>query len=253
MKRTILVRGLLALIFCGALVFFRSAPNRMEARIEFYRSRIGGPATYPAYTGLGAAYYLRARATGSAADYAEAERLLRQSLAFQQNQEAMKWLAATLADQHRFPEALSLSRQAVEAARGDQDARGILFDILLGMGNTTEALPVLEGMLANGPRFATGIREAAWYQSLGKFDAAAQLWDTACGLGEREALAAETVAWCYAQLGQVEQRRGDSKRAEQAFHRSLRFVPGYFLARQRLAQLTASSPATQSPLVPVSR
>ena len=213
-NRTVAIRGVLAACVALALPLARGPrpAGGSDERIAFYRQRAAGRSTYPAWAGLGAAYYQRARATGSAADYAEAERSLRQSLTYQRNAEALKWQAATLADRHRFAEALPLAREAVEAAESDVDARGILFDILLGMRNAGEAGPMLNAMLAAGPSFETRARLSAWRQYQGDPAGALEAMEEACRIAD----ARESRAWCHIQLALLYHRRGDAARAGRA-------------------------------------
>ena len=107
-----------ALVLCAILVVGaagrasaaeNSVPSTADARIRYYKARLGGAGTYPIYARLGAAYIQKARETDRLSYYSEAEKYLLRSLEFQRNFEALYWLNSVYLAQHRFPEALHMA------------------------------------------------------------------------------------------------------------------------------------------------
>ena len=139
----------------------RTPGSDTDARIQFYQAKIGGPATYPAYARLGAAYLQKARETGDAGYYDQAERHLEQSLRYQRNFEAARWLAAAYSARHTFQRALPYAREAISAVPSDVESQAALFDAQLGLGDRGAAAATLAGMLDQGPSFTAGTRLAA--------------------------------------------------------------------------------------------
>jgi len=236
-NRTVAMRGVLVagVVLTLALVRDQRPADGFSARIAFYRVRAAGRSTYAAWAGLGAAYYQRARATGSATDYAEAEGALRQSLAYQRNAEALKWQAATLADQHRFAEALPLAREAVDAAPFDVNARGILFDTLMGLRKASDARPVLDSMLAAGKSFETLARLSAWHQYQGYLVGALEAMEQACRTADTSNVSRESRAWCRTHLALLYKRSGFAVPAYGEQHQARAILPGLCVVKTKSA------------------
>lgn len=214
-------------------------PSDSDARIEFYKKRLGGPGTYPAYARLGAAYIQKARETGRLEYYDEAERHLRRSLDFQRNFEALHWLAVVHLNRHQFREGLPYAREAVETLPTSVDAQASLFDVYLALGDDTKADAVLERLLALQPGFSASARAASLRQYRGDATAALKSMQEACAYAEAESAPAEAQAWCLVRLGSLLLAACDVEGAEATYQAALKKFPDYPLALEHLAELRA--------------
>lgn len=219
-------------------------PSDSDARIEFYKKRLGGPGTYPAYTRLGAAYIQKARETGRLEYYDEAERHLRRSLDLQRNFEALHWLAVVHLNRHQFREALPYAREAVETLPTSVDAQASLFDVYLALGDDAKANAVLERLLALQPGFSASARAASLQQYRGDATAALKSMQEACAHAEAESAPAEAQAWCLVRLGSLRLAACDAGRAETDYQAALKKFPNYPFAVEHLAELRATQGRT---------
>lgn len=220
------------------------AKSDTDDRIAFYKARLGGRGTYPAYARLGAAYLQKARETGDTTDLDLADRHLRKSLEFQRNYEAIRWLAVVSLTQHRFREALQYAKEAAETMPSDLECRGVLSDVHMALGNTEEAIAIVDKMAASSRRFSSLARIASIRQYEGKLTDAIAAMQDACAAAERERLPRETAAWCQVQLGSMLVARCNPGEAEEAYKRALGHLPGYFLAAEHLAELRSAQGQT---------
>jgi tetratricopeptide (TPR) repeat protein len=215
-------------------------PSTTDARIAYYRERLGGPGTYPAYARLGAAYIQKARETGELEYYTEAERHLRRSLEFQRNFEALLWLGIALLNQHRFQEALPYTREAVETLPTSIEAQGALFDVYLSLGEDRKAEEALETLRRLQPGFAASARASSLRQYRGDISAAREAMQEACARAEVESAPVETQAWCQVRLGSFHLAACDAEGAEAAYQLALEKYADYGLAIEHLAELRAT-------------
>ena len=234
---------------CGALVWFAarttpSPPAGADARIEWYRARLGGPGTYPAYARLGAAYLEKAQESGREEFFFEAETNLRESLVRQPNFEALHWLSTALLAQHRFAEALATARQAADTMPGSVESHALIFDSHLALGEIEAAAGAAERLMNMLPGFAAWTRQAALEEARGNLPAAGPGLTRACAAAAWEQRGAATLAWCDVRQGSLTLDRCDPAGAEQFYQSALRRQPGYFLAREHLAELRAAQGRT---------
>lgn len=231
----------LALAPTGVLGTAQEGPpsSDSDARIEFYKGRLGGAGTYPAYARLGAAYLQKARETGRLSYHDDAERYLLRSLDFQRNYEALRWLAVLRLEQHQFREALSYAQEAVETLPADLEAKGTLFDVYLALGDSKKAAAVAEAMLDGQPRFASYARVASLRLYQGELEGAVEAMELACADAEAKGLRSETRSWCQVRLGSLYLARCQADRAEAAYQRAFAHLPHYYLGLEHLAELRA--------------
>ncbi len=208
-----------------------------DARIQFYRLRLGGPATYPAYAQLGLAYLQKARNTGRAGDYAEAERHLQQSLDYQRNFEALRGLAALHLARHQFREALRTAQEAADALPSDLETQGLLFDTHLALGDQQKAAEIVEKMLQAQMGFESLSRLAALRESQGNFSGALRVMGQACLQAEAEQRPADVLAWCQVRVGSIYLATCDAVQARHRYERALLILPDFTFAREHLAEL----------------
>ncbi len=211
-----------------------------DGRIAFYRERLGGPGTYPAYARLGLALLQKYRDTGQARFYAESLQRFRQSLDFQSNLEALRGMAMALSERHEFHEALSYANGAVAALPGDLEALGILFDIRLALGDAAKAEDTLKVMLQAKPAFLVFSRVAALRQYRGDLAGAVEAMELACRAPDASNQPATTRAWGQVRLGSILLRQCRVPDARKAYDRALEILPGYFFAREHLAEWHAA-------------
>jgi tetratricopeptide (TPR) repeat protein len=209
-----------------------------DARIRYYQAKIGGPATYPAYARLGAAYLQKARETGRSEYYDDAERYLERSIGFQRNFEAARWLAAVYSARHKFQQALLYAREALSAMPSDIESQAALFDAQLGLGDRQAASAILTRMFQQGPGFTADTRLAALRQKEGNLAEAIQAMKRACEAADASVAPAETRAWCQVERGFLYFQSGDRKNAESDYERALEILPGYYHALKHLAELS---------------
>jgi len=214
--------------------------SETDARIKFYRERIGGPATYPAHARLGLAYLQKARETGRASFYDEALQHLLKSLSYQRNFEAALGAAIVLSERHEFSKALPYAEEAAAAMPSDLDAHGARFDIQLALGQVEQAAAIADAMIKLQPSFPAFIRLAALRSYRGDPRGAVEAMTKARDDAEAKRLPANTRAWAEVRLGSLQIACGEADPATQACYRALRIFPNYYLALEHLAELDAA-------------
>jgi tetratricopeptide (TPR) repeat protein len=232
--------GLLAwLLLAVPVLASRAADTAIDDRIRYYRARLGGRSTYPAYARLGLAYADKARVTGQTSYFVDAARSLERSLAMQRNYEALLGLAGVSLALHRFPESRDAAREAFATSPGDPAARGAVFDAELGLGNVDEAATVLEGMPADS--FAYLVRRAALHEYRGETAAALRDAERACALPGTAPPEDATRAWCEIRLGGLHLASCEAGTARMHYRRA----SGSILGREHLAELEAADGLTR--------
>ncbi len=212
-----------------------------DARIAFYQARVGGRGTYPSHARLGLAYLQKARETGQGRWLDAAERHLRASFDYQTNYAALLGMGALLAARHQFEGALRHATEAATALPASIEAQGLLFEIHLALGDVAQAEAIAQKMASAAPGFAAFSRLAALAEYRGALDEALANIERACDDAERGNLPAGSRAWCEVRRGALLLgARCDAAAAEQAYQRALRIFPGYFFAREHLAELYAA-------------
>ena len=233
----------LSILELPAFALAQHARDSPDARIQYYRQRLGGRSTYPTYARLGLAYAEKARLTGRTEYQLDAARYLAQSLAMQRNYEALLGLAGVSLALHRFPEALGHAREATETSPSDPAALGGLFDAQRGLGNDAEAEQTLARMPP--PSFAYLVRLATVREGRGETAAALRDVERACALPEMAAGPVVARAWCEVRMGALRLASCEPDKARAHYERASSLVPGYFLAREHLAELEAAEGRTR--------
>lgn len=217
-----------------------SGQSDVDSKIAYYRSRIGGPASYPAEARLGLAYLQKARESGQPEYSERALRHLLCSLEHQPNFEALLGAALVCIERHEFTKALGYAEQAVTTMPTDLDAQGVLFDSLLALGETQRAAQVADKMLQLKPGFAAFTRRAALNSYRGELRAAVEAMERACKYADDAPLLASTRAWARVRLGSLHIANCEPAAARQNYQAALRLYPGYFLALEHMAELDAA-------------
>jgi tetratricopeptide (TPR) repeat protein len=212
-----------------------------DARIRFYKARLGGPGTYPAYARLGASYIQKGRETGRQSYYDEAVKYLSTSLGYQRNFEALLWLASAQLARHEFREALNYAQEAVETMPTHLSAQGVLFDSYLALGDFQNAEAVAEKMLSLKVGFDSYGRLAAVREYRGNLTGAVEAMEKACGFANGPTAPVETRAWCEVRLGSLHLlAHCATEKTEAAYQRALQLLPDYHRAIEHLAELRAA-------------
>jgi tetratricopeptide (TPR) repeat protein len=198
----------------------------------------GGSRDARSHALLGLAYQQRARETGDPSFYPRAAGVLRRALALAPRSElATSGLASLALSQHRFRDALGLSRRAQELAPGAARNFGLLGDALVELGRYEEAFRAFDRMASLKPNLASYARVSYGRELLGRQDGAIAAMRLAVqAAGARS----EPAAWTHVQLGKLHFSRGELGVAEREFRRALFALPGYVAALDALARVEAA-------------
>ena len=216
------------------------AASDTDARIAYYRARIGGPGTYPAYARLGMAYISKAKETGEAKYYEDATEYLLKSLSYQPNFEALLGAANAFSERHEFKKALGYAEEAAATMPSDLDAQGALFDVYLAVGEVEKAEEKVQAMLRLAHGFAALTRLTALHAYRGEMAKAVEAMTKARDAANVERLSPSTRAWAEVRLGSLLVMNCEEAKARAAYGRALKIVPGYFFAHEHLAELDAA-------------
>jgi len=212
-------------------------PGSPDEKIAFYQARIGGPASYPNEARLGLAYFEKYRATGGEENYQQAVSCLRQSLAHQQNFEALLGLARVLSERHQFKEAFPFAQEAAASQPADVQVQGLLFDLHLAVGDLDQAKSINDQMLRRQRGFESLSRLAALEEVTGNYAGALHAMQEA-----RDAArpGTEDQTWADVRLGSLQVALGNADSARTAYARALASQPGGCFALEHLGELDAA-------------
>lgn len=221
-------------------------PGESEIRnsdIAFYENRaIRDPRSARDYTQLGALYLQRARETGENGDLVRAETNARRSLALRtaRNSEAFGVLASTLLSQHRFTDALDVSRRLLAEDTTSVAARGLLGENLFELGQYGEAGRVLGTLSTYRGDLGVAPRLARWAELHGNPEEARRLLRTAKDEAERRhGMPGEQLAWFHLRLGDLAFRYGHLDEAERELRAGLAIEQGDARLLGAMARLAA--------------
>lgn len=212
----------------------------LDRKITAYRAKlVKSPRLYPVWAQLGGTYLRRARLQSSWVDRRHAEKALERSLEIQLNAIAWRWLAAVRLDQHRFPEAAALARQAVEAWVADGISRAVWSDALLAMGRYDEARAVF------------GDESQDFYSIVGRSrllfltgrpqEAIGQLQRALGILGQDSSEpATEAKAWCHLMIGGYHYDLDQPSKAKDAYALALALDPQRIDVLEHIAEWEAT-------------
>lgn len=191
---------------------------------------------HPADADAQAAYALllaqKAREVGNAAYHVMAEQSARKALALAPRHEAaLSALATALLGQHRFVDTLTL----LETDKGPLTVWRLAceVDALSEIGRYEDAVRAAQRLVDLKPGPESYSRVALLRELHGDPEGALEIWGRAL-----EACSAHGLdyAWCAAQAGDVQVRRGDFEAARAAYEASLAAQSEYYLARVGLAR-----------------
>ena len=232
------VLGAFALTTAVGAVEPATHASSADRRIEYYRARVGGPGTYPAYARLGLAYVEKARESGDAEYYDRAIEPLRKSLEYQRNFDALLGMALALSERHRFREALPYAQEALGAMPGQPEAQGVLVDVKLALGDAAAAEAIINAMVKDRPGFHAYTRLAALREGRGDLAGAVRAMEQAHQ--SATSLTASVRAWTAVRIGALQLGRCAAANARAQYETALQLVPDYYFAREHLAEWHAA-------------
>lgn len=210
--------------------------------IAFWHGRFKrDPRDYISLTYLGQAYLRKARETGDAGAYIQAEAALRQALARKPDDEkGMAYLATVLFAQHNFREALEMASQVYARDPRASQALATLGDAQLEMGRYDEAAAAYQKLLAQAPSPPVYSRLAnlAWLQ--GHPPNAIHWMQQAANEAIQLELAGESVAWYYVQLGDLYFNTGQFEVAAKHYTTAGKLFDNYYLPLAGLGKVRAA-------------
>ncbi|MEO7986631.1 MAG: tetratricopeptide repeat protein [Gemmatimonadales bacterium] len=212
--------------------------------IDFYRSRVArDPRSARDFTQLAALYLQRARETADNGDIVEAETNARHSLALRtaRNSGAFGVLASSLLSQHRFAEALDVTRRLLAEDTTSVAARGMLGENLFELGRYDEAGKVFGTLATYKGELGIAPRLARWAELHGKPEEARRLLRVAMAEAKRRhGMPKEQLAWFHLRLGDLAFRYGHRGEAETELEAGLVIQPGDARLLGAMARLEAA-------------
>jgi len=213
----------------------------LERTIASMRTRVAAaPDDGPAAVMLADALLRQARVSGNAGLANEAERALRAVLeSDSERYDARRMLAATYLSQHRFADALREAERCRRIRTDDAWVWGVIGDAHVERGEYDAAFDAFDRMAAIKPTAAAYARVSYARELQGDLTGALQTMQMAA-----EATSAhdpESLAWHYAQLGQLHLEMGRLGDARRAFLRANHAFPRHPFAEIGLARVAEAS------------
>ena len=138
---------------------------------------------------------------------------------------ARRHLAAALAAQHRFVEAIGEAERCIAIQPGDAWSFGVIADSSIELGDYSRGFEAVETMLARRPDAAAYARASLVKQLHGDLDGAIRLMQMAAESADPADV--EMSSWHAAQLGGLLLDAGRRRDARRELARSLHMFPGY--------------------------
>ncbi len=187
------------------------------------------------YNLLASAYMLKARETGDHRFNAKADGILARSFEIERdNYDALKLQAKLLLSNHRFSEALEVSRRAQLQRRDDADVFGAITDANVELGNYDEAIKSAQKMVDLRPDTSSYSRVAYLRSLHGDVEGAIKAMKVAVKAADPGD--PEGMSWCRVQLGNELMNAGKRDEAEPEFDKALLIFPGHRAALEAKAR-----------------
>jgi tetratricopeptide (TPR) repeat protein len=212
----------------------------LDETIATGRARLtDDPSDAPAAVALADALLRKARVSSDAAAAIEAERVLRDLLTRVPGEySALKLLGAVYLSQHRFRDAIDAATRARAVRADDAWNDGVIGDAYLELGEYERAFDAFDAMVKRRPDAASYARVAYALELQGRLpDALAQMRRAAEATGAHDP---ESLAWHYAQLGNLHFQIGDLDAAAREYARADYAFPRHPYARAGLARVAAA-------------
>ncbi len=225
--------------------------RREQALVEAHPKEPGG------YSGLGAAFFQRARETGDVEDYQLSEQALTKSLDLVSTDLSATAPLETMAEvcmgEHRFTDALDFAQKALALGSGDLTAFATVGDAYADMGEYEKASiaysrmqPVSSGNPGSAAKadareaYAQATRTAYLSFVSGDTAGAVREMRTAISEGVQAQVIGENLAWLYFELGEFSYQAGDIGQAADAYLTALNVYPGDYRALAGLGKVRAA-------------
>jgi len=193
------------------------------------------------YTLLGDLYIRQARETGDMNSYQRAETALEQALDLLPGYSpAGSLLASVYYAQHDFTRALDLAEQVYESNAKNSQARIIMADANLSLGNYQEAEAIYDELAEINVTPPILARLAHLAELQGKPDEALKLIRRAAGDTLRSGGTKENAAWYLLRVGDIYFSQGKIEEADAYYGASLRVFDHYHLALAGLGKVRAA-------------
>lgn len=196
------------------------------------------PNDWRSYADLGLAYVQQARVTADPSFYPKAEGALERSLELNsaENFGALTGLASLAAARHDFDEALAWGEQAVAANPDSADARAVVGDAQLELGQYDGAFATYQTMVDLRPELSTYARVSYAWELQGDFDSAVRAMDLALDAAATPA----DAAWASNQLGDLYWNHGRLAEAQKWYRRAVAADPSFLPPLAGLARVDAA-------------
>ena len=196
------------------------------------------PSSPRGYDRFAMACLQKARETGDVSWLTHADRLLQKAGQLApKDVETLQGFAAVRLQQHRFADAISLTRRVLLAQPDNETAYGVIGDSLIELGDYDAAFDAYQTMADLKPGIAAYTRAAYARVLQGDVDGARKMLRMAANGG---ATFAENVAWALVQMGNESLSVGDLDGAEHAYREALGGFPNYVHGIAGLAKVAAA-------------
>jgi len=214
----------------------------VEVAITTFQGRIKqNPNDAVSYTLLGEQYSRQARETGDVSGYQRAEQSLKQSLDLLPNYApAETALASIYYAQHEFTRSLDLAEHIYENSYKNAQARIIMADSYLSLGNYDEAAAIYAELGEANLTPPLLARLANLAELKGDSDQALKLIRRAAAETLRSGGTRENAAWYLLRVGDIYFNRGEIRNAGEFYEASLRVFDHYYLAYASLGKVRAA-------------
>lgn len=216
-----------------------SARLKTDERIAAYSKAVAAqPASAHLENLLALSYIQKMRETVDFSYLTRADALVESVLARDPgNYESLRLRSEIDMERHEFARVADYSQEMTRLAPDDPANWGTLGDSLMELGRYQAAGEAYAKMLSLRPDLASYNR-VAWYQFVnGHVDQAIALMKNAIAA---DSPAAENVAWCWNDLGNIYFKTGQLADAEQAYSKALAAFPGYYPAYAGMGRLRAA-------------
>jgi tetratricopeptide (TPR) repeat protein len=212
-------------------------PSDLDAALSVARTRLAtDPADAPAAIRAAEILLRKARVARNGGYALQAETTLEALLDREPSEySALKILGAVYASQHRFREAIAVANRAIAMQKQDAWNYGTLGDSYLELGEWDRAFDAFDTMVRIRPDAASYARVAYAHELQGELPEALRLMRMAADATSPHD--AESLAWHYAQVGNILLKMGDTEGAAREFAHADYLFPGHPDARDGLAQV----------------
>jgi tetratricopeptide (TPR) repeat protein len=189
------------------------------------------------YNDLAVAYVRRARETGDASNYGQAELAIKKSFQITpDNLEGQKARLMILLGRGEFTAALELAKALNKKTPDDVLVYGLIADAAIELGNYSDAEQAVQWMLdlrpGNVPALLRGAR-LRWL--FGDAEGAMDFYSQA--YQQIPPTQGEELAWTLTQMGELQVSIGHIDDARRLLHSALEKFPGYYLTLEGLASV----------------